>query len=551
LKEFHPVFFVQRVETVHERLKTGLGRTFPRSQAEAGCLTIMRRATGTSVLKNPHDMDLASPPAQAMSKCVLVADDDELTRLLLKQSLESGGFRVRLCESGEEALDVLKATPYPVLLSDIRMWGMDGLALVAELKKRGLLTVPILMTGFGSLEGAVEAIKQGAFDYISKPFRPADLVQLAERAWNHWCGLVAEHGKPAPEITEAFTDPTEVRFIGRSPAIVSVYTTVARAALTSSTVLITGESGTGKELIARAIHRNGNRSNKAFIAVNCSAISETLLESELFGYVRGAFTGAQGDKKGLFEEASGGTIFLDEIGDISPAMQVKLLRVLQYGEVKPVGSSETRVLDTRVVAATHRNLSQRVQQGQFREDLYYRLKVISIELPPLRQRPEDIRELAQYFLVTFCKRNHRTEMSFSETALKLLDSYDWPGNIRELEHAIEYAVAMAQGNLLFPENFPDGVVKRNHRTHPEIAHTQQVVPSTTSSLAPKHIAPLTVDSDSPETLADSERNHILATLQSENHNRTRAARRLGIDRATLYRKMWKYNIVPQPGSANP
>lgn len=496
----------------------------------------------------------ANEPVAARS--ILVADDDPLTRKLLKQSLENGGFAVHLCESGEEALEAASRKNYPVLLSDIRMWGMDGLELVGELKKRQLLTVPIVMTGFGSLEGAVEAIRRGAFDYISKPFRPEELVQLAERAWNHWRGLMEEIRKPqGPPVFDpksaSLSETTGVRFIGRSHAIVSVYKMVARAALTTSTVLITGESGTGKELIARAIHRNGNRPKGPFIAVNCGAISETLLESELFGYVRGAFTGATGEKKGLFEEASGGTIFLDEIGDISPAMQVKLLRVLQYGEIKPVGCAETRVLDTRVVAATHRDLDRRVKEGSFREDLYYRLKVISIELPPLRARVEDIKDLAKHFLTSFCSRNHRYEMNFSEACYEVLRNYDWPGNIRELEHAVEYAVAMAQGSVIFPENLPAVILNRQRaaadtdgvtRIHPTAGMPPQPGMATsnahgafpTSSENPQTMA---------ETLAQNERQHILTALAQENHNRTRAAKRLGIDRVTLYRKMWKYGIT--------
>jgi two-component system, NtrC family, response regulator AtoC len=466
-------------------------------------------------------------------RSILVAEDDAVTRLLLKRSLEHAGFSVSVCESGEAALEALGKQTYPVLVSDIRMWGMDGLALIAELKHRKVLTVPILMTGFGSLEGAVEAIRRGAFDYLSKPFRPDELVQTVERAWNHWRGLVEESKRPVSLSAPAVISADEVRFIGRSPAIVNVYKLVARAAMTSSTVLITGESGTGKELVARAIHKNSKRPDGPFIAVNCGAISEPLLESELFGYVRGAFTGATGEKKGLFEESSGGTIFLDEIGDISPAMQVKLLRVLQYGEVKPVGSTETRTLDTRVIAATHRNLSQRVTDGTFREDLYYRLNVISIDIPPLRERRQDIRELAQYFLATFAQRNQRGEMAFTEACFAVLEKYDWPGNIRELEHAVEYAVAMAQGTVLFPESFPDTVLKNRKKLTVMIS-------------APASTSPTGEADTGAETLADSERHHILSVLTSERHNRTRTARKLGIDRATLYRKMWKYGIVPPP-----
>jgi transcriptional regulator with PAS, ATPase and Fis domain len=294
-------------------------------------------------------------------------------------------------------------------------------------------------------------------------------------------------------------------------------------------VLVIGESGTGKELVARAIHDNGPRRSRKFVAVNCGALAENLLESELFGHVKGSFTGAVSDKRGLFDEANGGTLFLDEIGDITPALQIKLLRVLQESEFKPVGSNETRKADVRVIAATHRDLAKAVASGAFREDLYYRLKVISIELPPLRERMEDLPDLVGHFLARYAEKNKKGVSHVSDEAMRLIRSYAWPGNIRELEHAIERAVAMTNTNVLFPEDFP-----------PEVSRQQQGMGSPAPTGAD---AGASANGGGTSTsLEDMEKAHILRVLQEVGYNKSKASEVLGIDRATLYRKAQRYGI---------
>ncbi len=363
---------------------------------------------------------------------ILVVDDDEVTRKLIQEILMRQGFAVRLAASGEEAVKEYRREKFPVVISDIRMIEMDGMAVLREVKKAATGTAVILMTGFGSMDGAIEAIQEGAFDYVSKPFKIDEFKMVVSRAVKHWES--AHQASRSAPASAAKLDVSGKGLIGKSPKIVDVYKTVARAAMSASTVLVIGESGTGKELVARAIHDNGPRRTKRFVAVNCGALSENLLESELFGHVKGSFTGALGDKRGLFEEANCGTLFLDEIGDISSALQVKLLRVLQEGEFKPVGSTDVRKADVRVIAATHRDLDTLVKTGKFREDLFYRLKVISIELPPLRDRLEDLPDLINHFVVKYAARNKKAVSHVSDEAMTLLRKYAWPGNVRELEH---------------------------------------------------------------------------------------------------------------------
>ncbi|MGZ3699644.1 MAG: sigma-54 interaction domain-containing protein, partial [Bdellovibrionota bacterium] len=360
---------------------------------------------------------------------------------------------------------------------------------------------------------------EGAFDYVSKPFKIDDLKGVVSRAAKHWESSQRLRG----DSTTGKIEVAAKGLIGKSPRIVEVYKTLARAALSNSTVLVTGESGTGKELVARAIHDNSPRRTKKFIAVNCGALAENLLESELFGHVKGSFTGAVSDKRGLFEDANGGTLFLDEIGDITPALQIKLLRVLQENEFKPVGSSETRKVDVRVIAATHRDLESLVKTGKFREDLYYRLKVIAIELPPLRERMEDLADLVGHFLARYAEKNKKAVSHVSEEAMELLKVYGWPGNIRELEHAIERAVAMTNTAVLFPEDFP-----------PEIARSAGGGAGISEAGAG--------ESGAPTSLEEMEKAHIIKVLQDVNFNKSKASEVLGIDRATLYRKAQRYGI---------
>jgi two-component system response regulator AtoC len=456
---------------------------------------------------------------------ILVVDDDEVTRKLLKEVLEREGYQIQLAASGEEAVRAIKRDAYPIVLSDIRMVELDGMAVLREAKKQDSGTAVILMTGFGSMDGAIEAIQEGAFDYVSKPFKIDDLKNVVSRAAKHW---ESTHGGSIKGIAGAGKlDVSSKGLIGKSPTIVEVYKTLARAAMSSSTVLVIGESGTGKELVARAIHDNGQRRNRRFVAVNCGALAENLLESELFGHVKGSFTGAVSDKRGLFEEANGGTLFLDEIGDITPALQIKLLRVLQENEFKPVGSNETRKADVRVIAATHRDLDSLVRTGKFRDDLYYRLKVIQIDLPPLRERMEDLADLVGHFLARYAEKNKKGVSHVSDDAMRLLKSYSWPGNIRELEHAIERAVAMTNTAVLFPEDFPPEISRQG--AMPAAVHAAvSAVAGETGGASP--------------SLEDMEKAHIMRVLQEVGFNKSKASEVLGIDRATLYRKAQRYGI---------
>lgn len=464
---------------------------------------------------------------------ILVVDDDDVTCQLLKEILSKEGYQVETEGSGESAIDTIRNKLFPIIVSDIRMISQGGMDVLRAVKKVSPQTAVILMTGFGSMEGAIEAIQEGAFDYVSKPFRIEELKGVVYRAAKHWESLECigerighpfvqqSNQKSGTESHNPRLDLASKVLIGKSPKIVEIYKLLARAALSASTVFISGESGTGKELVARAIHKNSQRRARQFVAVNCGALTESLLESELFGHVRGAFTGAIADKKGLFEEASGGTLFLDEVGDLSQALQIKLLRVLQEGEVRPVGATESRKVDVRLIAATHRDLEVLVKAGKFREDLYYRLKVISLEIPPLRDRLQDLPELVDYFLGIYSKLNKKNVSHLSDEALHCLKNYTWPGNIRELEHAIERAVAMTNTKVIFPEDFPDEIV-RAQQSHPGFSQLPQ--------------------KSGKASLEELERLHISEVLQRVGYNKSKASEVLGIDRATLYRKAQKYGI---------
>jgi two-component system response regulator AtoC len=458
---------------------------------------------------------------------LLVVDDDAVTRDLIREVFEKEGFDISTAASGEEALEALAKTSFPLVLSDIRMLGIDGIELLARVRKKSPETFVILMTGFGNLEGAVRAIQEGAYDYISKPFKIQELKALVFRANKQWKQL-REAGAPAP------SEPIRVEkrtLIGHSPMIVEVYKNLARAALSGSSVLIIGESGTGKELVARAIHENSPRKARRFLAINCGALTDTLLESELFGHAKGAFTGAVNEKKGLLEEANGGTLFLDEIGDVSPALQVKMLRFLQEGEFKPVGSNENRHSDLRIIAATHRNLDEMIKAGKFREDLFYRLKVIEIQLPPLRDRLEDLPELVNHFLARYSEGSGKRISHVSPEATELLAKHSWPGNIRELEHSIERAIAMSKSSVLFPEDFSGFVGEGTAHAHSVTAAGN--VPEGTPGRG--------------VSLEELEKEHILRVLRETNYNKSKASAVLGIDRATLYRKAQRYGIELNKG----
>jgi two-component system response regulator PilR (NtrC family) len=378
---------------------------------------------------------------------ILVVDDEPNIVEILEMVLRDEGMEVLKTGSAYEALELLQNHAVDVAISDIRMPGISGVDLLREAKQIAPETIFIMITAFASTETAIEALQHGAYDYITKPFRMDDLRSIVHRALQEKQNR-KPHATPAPDEMEArqgqklFQALQGSHVVGKSPKMVEVYRTIGTVAMGDSTILITGESGTGKELVARAIHEASGRKERPFVSINCSAFPETLLESELFGYMKGAFTGATANKKGLFESAEGGTIFLDEIGDMTPAMQVKLLRVLQERRLRPLGGTAEVSVDVRVLAATNQDLHAQIRQGSFREDLYYRIAVINIHLPALRERAEDIALLSFFFLRHYAERSGRAITGISPEALRCLETYSWPGNVRQLENTIERAVAL-------------------------------------------------------------------------------------------------------------
>ena len=394
---------------------------------------------------------------------ILIVDDELGMRQFLTHLFQREGHTVRVAENGREAMALLQQESSDLVLSDIRMPDMSGIELLRTVRQLLPEVEVIMMTAFANVDTAREAFLLGAYDFVQKPFDNDLLKETVTRALAK-ISLVKEKEALLVE-NKALIHGQRSRgklgnIIGRSPSMLALYQMIETVAQVQATVLVTGESGTGKELVARAIHDMGPRAEKPFVSVNCGAFTETLLESELFGYVKGSFTGANANRKGLFEAANSGTIFLDEIGEMSPAMQVKLLRVLQERKLRPVGATEETLVDTRVIAATNRDLAGMVTAGTFREDLYYRVSVIPIELPPLRERAEDISELATHFVEKFCGPTGRA-LSISESAMRLLEKYSWPGNVRELEHAIERAVALETTPAVEPERLPEKITNYN------------------------------------------------------------------------------------------
>lgn len=442
---------------------------------------------------------------------VLVVDDDPVACRLLQEVLIKQGYQVEAAQSGSEAIEKAKASLFDVVLSDIKMPDLDGLELLKALKCLSPETIVIMMTAFGSIGTAIEAIQEGAYDYLSKPFKLEEVKLTVERALDYK-RLLRENLQFRQALKERYQLEN---IVGRSGPMLDIYKIVARVASSSSTVLIQGESGTGKELIARAIHYNSPRADNPMIVVDCAALAEAILESELFGHVRGAFTGAIAGKKGLFEEADSGTCFMDEVGNIGPSIQAKLLRFLQEREIKRVGGTESLKLDVRIIAATHQDLEALVKAGKFREDLFYRLSVVSILLPPLRKRKEDLPLLAEHFLHKYASQNQKEISHISPEAVALLSEHDWPGNIRELEHVIERAVALTRNPLLLPEDLPLKLRKEAGEEAP---------------------------SESSLALKELERQQIQRALKMAGGNKKLAAERLGIHRRTLYRLAKRYGI---------
>lgn len=447
-------------------------------------------------------------------KKILVIDDDLETCNFLAEIFSEEGWQVTSSQTAEDACDAGEREHFDLIVSDINLGGStNGVALLKQFKKVSPGSEVILISGFGTLETAVEAVREGAFDYISKPFDVNEVIATARRAL-----VVRDDGRPAAVLLKDYGEASGL--IGHSPKMIELYKNIAFTAPSRSTVLITGESGVGKELVARAIHRNSPRASGPFIAINSGAITETLLESELFGHAKGSFTGAVSDKRGMFEEASGGTIFLDEISETNLALQVKLLRFLQEGEIRGVGSARPKRVDVRVLAATNRELEREVKEGRFREDLYYRLSVVTIKVPPLRERRDDIPLLAAHALRRAQNAGARA-MSISEEALSVLERNEWPGNVRELENAIEHAALYARGAMITPDDLPEKI-------H---AHGRGVVRGKVESLF----------EDLPP-LDELERRYLIHVLQAVKGSRTRAAEVLGIDRRTLYRMAERYGI---------
>lgn len=441
---------------------------------------------------------------------VLIVEDEELMRSILRQLIEGEGYRVFTADSAESALAVFSSNRIDVTLTDIKMSGRDGLALLDQIKAADEEAIVIIMTAYSSVDTAVAALRKGAYDYITKPFVNDDLIQTVRNALSHR-RLFQENRYLRRELRRQRAD---AEIIGQSEAIRAVFDLVEKVSSTSANVLIEGESGTGKELVARAIHFQSDRADKPFLAINCGALPESLLESELFGHVKGSFTGAVADKIGYFRSAAGGTLFLDEVGDMPPALQVKLLRALQEREVTPIGSSVPVRFDARIIAATNKRLETEMAEGRFREDLYYRLNVVEIDVPPLRERREDIPVLVEHFISSSARRQGIVEKEVSPAAKELFNNYDWPGNVRELEHVIERALILS-GDQIDVNDLP---VK---------------LTGNTSSAA---------GDDKFKSLDQVEREYILEVLESVSQDKAVAAKILGIDLSTLYRKLKRYEI---------
>jgi DNA-binding NtrC family response regulator len=442
---------------------------------------------------------------------VLIVEDEELMRSILRQLLEEAGYDVFSADSAETAIEIFAANDIAVTLTDIKMAGRDGLALLDEIKAVDESAVVIIMTAYSSVDSAIAALRKGAYDYVTKPFVNDDLLKTIENAATQR-QLFHENRLLKRELQKQYNFS---EIVGKSDKLQHVFDLVNKVAGTNANVLISGESGTGKELIARSVHFNSSRSEKPFLAVNCGALPESLLESELFGHTKGSFTGAFADKKGLFRSVAGGTLFLDEVGEMPQTLQVKLLRALQEHEVTPVGSSATQKFDARIIAATNRNLEFEVAEGRFREDLFYRLNVIEIVMPPLRERREDIPLLVKHFIAKASQTQHSQSKTVTKDAMKAIGSYDWPGNVRELENAVERAIILA-GDEIRLDDLPPKV--RSNTAGYETNDTNGF----------------------RQTLDDMEKRYILEILKAVDEDKTKAANILGIDLSTLYRKLKRY-----------
>lgn len=452
-----------------------------------------------------------------MKAKILVADDETSHRQMIEAVLAAEGYEVTQAEDGQAAISAVEDRFYDLVIMDVRMPNVDGIQALQKIKQISPDIPVIIMTAYASVGSAVDALKSSAYDYLIKPLDIDELKILVDKALRHH-QLEQENLYLKERLSDRF-DFSNI--IGRSPSMTRLFETVALVAPSEATALIVGESGTGKELIANAIHQNSPRKDRPLIIVNCAALPETLLESELFGHEKGAFTGAITRKQGRFQLAHNSSIFLDEIAEMAPATQAKILRVLQEREFEPVGSTQTIKVDTRVIAATNKNLEGEIQAGRFREDLYYRLNVVTVDVPPLRQRREDIPLLADFFLKQYAQKNRRLIKGFTPRATDLLMRYEWPGNVRELENIIERAVIMSRGEMITPLEFPN-----------DLQNLDEALKESRIDLTPGR------------SLKEVEKVLVLRTLEETGGNRTHAARILGISRRTLQLKLKEYGINP-------
>ena len=449
-------------------------------------------------------------------KRILIVDDDRHAGDALQEILAAQGWQVNTAQTPEQAMRIFDRETFDLVISDINLEAAQtGLDLLKEFRQHCPV---ILITGFGTLDTVVKATQEGAWDLISKPFKVREVIDAVERV------LAQKPAETSDPTDDALASPLEqIGMVGRSPAMLKLYKEIARVAPSKSTVLIMGESGTGKELVARSIHQHSAHAKGHFVPVNCGALTETLLEAELFGYVKGAFTGAVSDRRGLWEEAEDGTLFLDEIGETSPAMQVKLLRALQEKEIRRVGATRNLHVNARVITATNRDLKQEVENGAFREDLYYRLSVFTLHTPSLRERRSDIPLLVDRFIRKAAENAQRHHLKFEDLTIRTLVTYDWPGNVRQLESAIEYAALHARGDEIKPEDLP-----------PELQSVE------VREAAAR--APLAALFDDLPTLDELERRYLLHVLKVVGGNKTTTASLMGVDRRTLYRMANRFNI---------
>ncbi len=454
--------------------------------------------------------DEATPKRKAR---ILIVDDERGIRALCSDVLRRQGHAVEVADSGTGGIAAAVAKPFDLIFCDINLPDTDGISMLPRLLERKPAPTVILITAFPSVETAVRGMKLGARDYLAKPFTPDELRMVCDRALSE-DAMRRENAELRHELAYS-------NLVGTSEPMMRLKETVAKVAGADINVLINGESGTGKELVARALHYQGSRVGKPFVPVNCGALVDALLESELFGHVRGAFTGAEQAKRGLFLAANGGTLFLDEIGELPLVLQPKLLRALQDGEIKPVGGVDAQRVDVRVVAATNRDLAQGVRDGTFREDLYYRLNVITIDVPPLRDRRQDIAVLAEYFAASAARRARRASPEINTAALEWLSAQPWPGNVRQLENAVERAVVLASGNVLGVEDFQprDAVAPAPAAPDPGISPAEDML-----------------------SLDELERIHILRVLDACSGQKTKASAILGINRTTLWKKLRQYGL---------